>query len=165
MEESSHRLGMTVLEIRDTVKGYESLDEEVIQRLMNAEGFCPLTPDLQMRVLGQLVRSPSWLVAEVGGTAILVTNQWIVSIHGDSLAHCVVTLMKYRNAIANELETSVTGEIQTPFAENTGPLQEVVRRRERQGRDRDKLSKVGWMLGGAVAGTMLTIIVNVLTGG
>ena len=169
MEESNHPLGMTVLEIRDTVAGYESLSEEIIQRLMNAEDFNPLTPDLQRRVLGQMMPSPSWLVAEVEGTAILVTNQWIVSIHGDSLAHCVVTLMKYRNAVAKTLGTTVKGKIQTPIVENTGPLHEVVSRREREGRFRDKLSRIRWELAsaaaGAVIGSALTILVSMLVGG
>ena len=42
MEESHHPLGMAVLEIQDTVAGYESLNEDVIQRLMAAEGFSTL---------------------------------------------------------------------------------------------------------------------------
>ena len=169
MEESNHPLGFTVLEIRDTVAGYENLSEETIQRLMDAEDLSPLTPDMQRRVLGQMIPSPSWLTVEIDGTAVLVTNQWVVSIHGDSLAHCVVALVKYRNAIEQVLGTAVKGEIQSPIAENTGPLHEVVRRREREGRFKDKISKFRWELAwaaaGAVMGSALTILVSMLVGG
>lgn len=165
MEESNPPLGMTVLETQDTVTGYESLDVEVIQRLMAVEDFSILPPSLQRRVLGQMVPSPSWLVAEVGGSAILVTNQWVVSIHGDSLIHCVAALVKYRNAVATELAATVVGELQTPIVENTGPLREVVMRREKARRFKDNVEKVGWMLVGAVVGFTLTMLGNVLLGG
>ena len=165
MKESSHPLGMTVLEMQDTVAGYESLNEDVIRRLMTAEDFSALPPSLQRRVLGQMIPSPSWLVAEVGGSAILVTNQWVVSIHGDSLVHCVAALVKYRNAVATELAATVIGNIQTPVVENTGPLSEVVKRRETEVRFRDNAKNVGWMLVGAVVGSVLAMLGGVLVGG
>lgn len=165
MEESNHPLGMTVLEMQDTVAGYESLNEEVIKRLMAAEDFSALPPSLQRRVLGQMIPLTSWLVAEVGGSAILVTNQWVVSIHGDSLVHCVAALVKYRNAVATELAATVIGDLQTSVVENTGPLSEVVKRRETERRFRDKVKKVGWVLVGAVAGYVLAMLGGVLVGG
>ena len=165
MEGSIPPLGMTVLETQDTVTGYESLDEKVIQRLMAVDDFSTLPPSLQSRVLGQMIPSPSWLVAEVGGSAILVTNQWVVSIHGDSLLHCVAALVKYRNAVATQLAATVVGELQTPVVENTGPLRDVVTRREKEGRFRDNVGKAGWMLAGAAAGFALSILGNVLVGG
>ena len=80
---------MIVLEVQDTVSGYERLNQEIIQRLMDAEAFSDLVPSMQSRVLGQMIPSLDWLVAEVNGSVILVTNQWAVSIHGDTLVHCV----------------------------------------------------------------------------
>ena len=165
MEESSHPLGMTVLEVQDTVAGYESLNQEIIQRLMATEDFSTLLPSMQRRVLGQMVPISSWLVAEVGGAVILVTNQWVVSIHGDSPVHCVEALIKYRNAIASELAATVIGELRTPVVENTGPLNELVIRRERRRRFRGYMNRAAWMLAGAVAGMAITMIGSVLVGG
>ena len=169
MEESSHPLGMTVLEIQDSVVGHERLNEDVIRRLMDAEGFSTLPPDLQRRVLGQMIPSPSWLVAEVEGSAVLVTNQWVVSIHGDSLAHCVAALVKYRNAVAITLSTTVTGELHTPFVGNTGPLSEVATRREKERRSesrfRDNVKMACWTLAGAIAGFVLAMVGRLLIGG
>ena len=169
MEESNHPLGMTVLEVQDTVVGYESLNEEVIRKLMAAEDLCTLPPSLQRRVLGQMITVPSSLVAEVSGAAILVTNQWVVSIHGDSLVHCVAALVKYRNAVATQLAATVTGEVQTPVAENTGPLQEMVTRREtlrdKRRRLREYVKAAGWAFASAVAGALLGVLGTVLLGG
>ena len=169
MEESNHPLGMTVLEIQDTVSGYESLNEEIIQKLMTTEGFSSLAPNLQRRVLGQIIPSSSWLVAEVDGVAVLVTNQWVVSIHGESLAHCVAALVKYRNAVAVKLATTVTGDLLTPFVENTGPLSEVTTRLENEksseGRFRDNAKMAAWTLAGAVIGFALTMLGTALVGG
>ena len=162
MEESNHPLGMKVFEIQDTVAGHKSLTEAVIQRLMTAEDFSPLPPNLQRRVFGHMIPTPSWLVAEVSGAAIIVTNQWVVSIYGDSLFHCIAALVKYRNAVATVLVTSVTGEVQTPVAENTGPLSEVVTLRERKGRFKTNVRRVGWVLVGAALSGLLTMIANVL---
>ena len=165
MEEPNYPLGMTVLEVQDTVVGYENLNEEVIQRLMAAGDFGTLPPSLQRRVLGQMITVPSSLIAEVGGSAILVTNQWVVSIHGDSLGHCVAALVRYRNAIATELATTVTGEVKTPVVENTGPLSEVVFRRENERRLKDNAKEARKLLAGAVAGGVLGILGSLLVGG
>ena len=169
MGESNHPLGMTVLEIQDTVTGYESLNEDVISRLMAAEDFRTLPPNLQRRVLGVMIPSPPGLVAEVGGAAILVTNQWVVSIHGDNLAHCVAALVKYRNVVATELAAVVSGTLYAPVVENTGPLRELVERRERQIRFRGKVRTAGWTLAGAVVGSALgilgTLLISFLIGG
>ena len=169
MEESNHPLGMTVLEIHDTVAGYESLSEDVISRLMAAEDFRTLPPSLQRRVLGMMIPSSSSLVAEVDGAAVLVTNRWEVSIHGDNLAHCVAALVKYRNVVATELAAVISGTLYTPVVENTGPLRELVERRERQIRFRDKVTKVRWMLASALIGSALgilgTLLISFLIGG
>ena len=164
MERSNHPLRMTVLEVQDTVAGYKSLDQGVIQRLMAADNFSILPPDLQRRVLGQMITVPSSLVAEVGGAAILITNQWVVSIHGDSLVHCVAALMRYRNAVATELATTVIGELKTPVVENTGPLSEVVVRREKERRFRDNVKDVRLVLAGAAAGAVLGVLGSLLVG-
>ena len=96
-----------------------------------------------------MIPSPSWLVAEVSGAAILVTNQWVVSIHGDSLVHCIAALVEYRNAVATVLAATVIGEVQMPVAENTGPLSNVVALREKKGRFRARVRRTGWVLAGA----------------
>lgn len=165
MEVTNHPLGLTVLEVKDTVEGYEGLNPEVIQKLMATEAFGILTPSLQRRALGQVTTSASSLVAEVSGAALLVTNQWIVSIYGDSLAHCIEAFMRYRNAVATVLAATVIGNLQTPVVENSGPLNALVIRREKRRQFRSVVDRAGWMLAAAVAGVALTMIVNVLVGG
>ena len=120
---------------------------------------------MQRRVLGQVIPSPSSLVAEVGGSAVFITNQWVVSIHGDSLAHCIEALLNYRNAIAVELGATVTGVLQTPVVENTGPLREVVTRRENERSSQRTINKFYWLIAGALAGAALSAVGSVLIGG
>ena len=157
-EDSNNALGMTVLEIRDTVEGHANLSEQTVLELMRAEDLHEMTHSMQRQILGQLITSPGAVVAEVRGSALYVDNRWAVSIHGDSLAHCIDALVKYRNAVAIQLATTVTGVLQTPAIDNTGPLNEIVVRRQKQKRMRDNAQKIGWMLAGAFAGAGLSIL-------
>ena len=163
--QSDHPLGMTVLDIQDTVAGYGNLNEEIVRKLMVAEDLSVVPHTLQERVLGRLITSPDALVADVSGSVVVATGQWVVSIHGDSLAHCVDALLKYRNAVATQLSATVTGQLTTPFAENTGLLRKVVMRRARRRRIRNFLNKAGWVAAGAVAGCLVTLMVDRVMGG
>ena len=163
--ETNHPLGLTVLEIRDTVEGYASLSEHTVLELMNAEDLHEMTHSMQTRVLGHVVTSPRAVVAEVSGSALVVTHRWVVSIHGDSLAHCIDALLKYRNAVAIQLAATVTGVLQTPVVDNTGPLREVVMSRQKKVGMRDNVKKVGWTLAGAIAGAVLGVLGGWIVGG
>ena len=70
MDATNHPLGMTVLEIRDTVEGHASLSEQSALELMNAEHLHEMTHSMQRRVLGQVITSPGAVVAEVSGSAL-----------------------------------------------------------------------------------------------
>ena len=164
MDETNHPLGMTVLEIRDTVEGHASLSEQYALELMNAEDLHEMTHSMQRRVLGQVITSPGAVVAEISGSALYVDHRWVVSIHGDSLAHCIDALLKYRNAVAIQLAATVTGVLQTPVIDNTGPLREVVVRRQKNMRVRDNVKKAGWMLAGAIVGTALGVLGGLIVG-
>ena len=118
--QSDRRLGMTVLDIQDTVVGYRNLNEEIVQRLMVAEDLGVVPHSLQERVLGRLITSPDALVADVSGAVVVATGQWVFSIHGDSPVHCVDALLKYRNAVATQLSATVTGQLTTPLGETLG---------------------------------------------
>ena len=156
---------MTILDFHDTVAGYDNLNGEIVHKLMVAEDLEVVPHSLQERVLGRFITSPDALVADVNGSVVLATGQWVVSIHGDSLAHCVDALLKYRNAVATQLSATVTGQISPPFSQNTGLLHEIVTRRDKQRRIRNFFNKAGWLAAGALAGCLLTLVVEKLIGG
>ena len=142
----------------DEVRGYQSLNQATVQHLMASEDLDVLTPSLQRSTLGQVITTPDVLTAEVNRAAILVTHQWVVTIYGDSLAHCMDALLKYRNAVATQLRATVTGVLKTPVIENTGPLREVVMHRQKKVGMRDNVKKVGWTLAGAIVGAGLSLL-------
>jgi hypothetical protein len=156
---------MTDLEIQDRVNGYASLDQEIIRKLMGAEGFRPLTPVMQQRVLGQMIPSPSWLKAEASGSAIIVTNEWVVSVRGDSLEHCVAAMMQYRNAVAGQLGATVTGTLRTPAIDNIRPLHEVAARRESRWRLRGGVKTFSLLVAGALVSLVFTVVASLILGG
>ena len=81
--------------------------------------FISKAANLQGRALGRLAPAPHWLVAEVrmeasGAAAVIVTDQWVVSIYGDNADNCVEALLKYRDAIVTALDAKVTGISRAP---------------------------------------------------
>ena len=142
----------------DEVRGYQSLNQATVQNLMASEDLDVLTPSLQRSTLGQVITTPDALTAEVNRAAILVTHQWVVTIYGDSLAHCIDALVKYRNAVATQLATTVTGVLRTPSIDNTGPLHRNVMHRQKKIRMRNVVKNAGWMLAGAFVGAGLSIL-------
>ena len=87
-----------------------------------------------------------------GAAAVIVTDQWVVSIYGDNADNCVEALLKYRNAIVTALDAKVTGTLQrTPFGEA------VARYEFRQG-----IIGVGWQLGLALAGAVIGIALGAI---
>lgn len=162
---SDHPLGMTVLDFQDTVAGHGSLSKEIVQKLMDAEDLDIVPHRLRGPVLGELITSRDALVADVNGSVVLATGQWMVSIHGDSMAHCTDALLKYRNAIATQLSATVTGQLTTPLAGNSGLLDKTVTRRIRKQRIRNFFNRAGWVAASAVAGCLLTLMVQKLIGG
>ena len=164
MKKTNLPLGLTALEIQDTVEGYVSLTEHAALELMNAEDMHEMTPTIQRRVLGHMIASPNAVVAEVGGSALVVTQRWVVSIHGDSIGHCIDAFLKYRNAVATQLTATVTGVLLTPVVDNTGPLRDVVVRRQKNIRTRNNVKTAGWTLAGAIAGAAIGIFGGFIVG-
>jgi hypothetical protein len=161
---TNNRLDWTVLEIRDTVDGYRNLNEATVQKLMASEDLDVLTPSLQRSILGQVITTPDALTAQVNRAAILVTNQWAITIYGDSLVHCMEALLKYRNAVATQLKTTVTGVLKTPFVENTGTLSDAATRRDKKKRIRNFANQVLWAVVPALVGAVLGVVGTALYG-
>ncbi len=165
MEDSNHPLGMMVLEMQDTVADHGSINEASVRMLMAADDMAVMSHSMQRRVLGQLITSADALVAEVGETALVVTGQWVISIHGDNFNDCVDTLLKYRNAVAVQLGATVTGALTNPVTGNTGALRGVALRRERRMRLRNWVGTACWTVAGALMGAALGVAGCVLFGG
>ena len=155
---TDNQLHWTVLEIQDTVDGYRSLDEATVQKLMASDDLDDLTPSLQRSTLGQVITTPDALTAEVNRAAILVTNRWVVTIYGDSLAHCMEALLKYRNSVATQLQTTVTGVLKTPSVSSAGSLSDAAKEREQKRRIREFAAKACWALVPAMVGAGLGIV-------
>ncbi len=160
MAQTNHPLGMVVMGLQDAVSGYPRLDQQTKDRLMQSTELNSLTHNLQRQILGQVVTTPSALVAEVKDGAILVTNEWTVSIYGRDFEHCADVMMTYRNAIAEELKASVSGDILDPPSVATGPLGEWVTQQQKQ-RESRKNTRANIRL---VVGAVLSWILGVFSG-
>ena len=160
MRNTGYPIPMTIVELWDCVAEYPQFDGAVRQELLGADEISPLSPDLQRRMLGQMSLSSEGLIAEVEGAAVVVTNDWVVSIYGKDKTHCLASLIKYRNAVATRLGVCVTGVLRTPPSGNTGPPTEWVSRREGQKRMKATLVNLKWAVVSGVVGYVLCLLVG-----
>lgn len=98
---------MEALELKIRVTGHPTLDQSIRESLMAGEAFRPLSHSLQRQLLGQ-VASGNWLTAQVQDTAVLITEDWVVSIHGKKLINSVSTMTVLLNSIGQESGAPVT---------------------------------------------------------
>ena len=159
MEQVDNPLGLIVLEVADTVAGYPKMDQATKDKLMESEVFSELVPSLRGVAIGHMSPTPSSLVANVDESVLIVTDGWVVSIQGETLSHCVDVLIKYRNVVAMQLGTTVTGEMRTPIVENPGPLVQRVARQQRRGARRQRMWQVGLALMGLVGSGVIGFLI------
>ena len=142
---------MEVLDLKIRVPGHPTLDPSTKKSLMAGEAFSPLPHSLQMRLIGHIA-SGNWLTAQVQDSAVLVAEDWVVSIHGKKLSHIVSAMAVLLNSIGRELNAPVAVDLLTLQNGNGEPLHISLRRQFR----RDRI--VGAIKWGA------TIIVSALVG-
>ena len=118
---------------------------------MAGEAFSPLPHSLQRRLWGH-VASGTWLTAQVQDSAVLVAEDWVVSIHGKKLSHNVSAMAVLLNSIGQELNAPVSVDFPTLQNGNGESLHISLRRQFR----RDRI--VGTIRWGA------TIVVSALVG-
>ena len=142
---------MEILDVTVKVPGHPKLDPSTRESLMAGEEFSPLPHSLQMRLFGHMP-SGNWLTAQVQGSAVLVAEDWVVSIHGKKLSHNVSAMAVVLNSIGQELNAPVSVNFPTLQSGNGEPLHISLRRQFK----RDRL--VGAIKWGA------TIIASALVG-
>ena len=107
--------------------GHPTLDPSTKESLMAGEAFSPLPHSLQRRLWGQVV-SETWLTAQVQDSAILVAEDWVVSIHGKKLSHNVSAMAVLLNSKGQELNTPVSVDFPTLQNGNGESLHTALRR-------------------------------------
>ena len=77
---------------------------------MAGEAFRPLPHSWQRRVLGQIA-SGNWLTAQVQNSAVFITEDWVVSIHGKRFINRVYAMTVLLNSIGQELDAPVSVDL------------------------------------------------------
>jgi hypothetical protein len=143
---------MEVLDLKLRVPNYPTLDQATKESILAGEEFSPLPHSVQLRLLGQLAHG-NWLVTQVQDSAVLITEDWVVSIHGKKLVHTVSAMAVLLNSIGRQLNTPVEVDLLTLQNGHDEPLHLLL---ERQSRKDRVIGAVKW--GG------VTIIVSALVG-
>ena len=100
---------------------------------MAGEVFRPLPHGLQSRLRGQPVPA-GWIAAQVQDSAVFIADDWVVSIHGKKLIHCVSTMSVLLNSIGRNLSVPVEFDLLTLQNGNDEPLHRLLERQSRRDR-------------------------------
>ena len=100
---------------------------------MAGEAFNPLPHSLQMQLWGHLAPE-DWLTAQVQDSAVLVAEDWVVSIHGKNLSQNVSAMAVLVNTIGQELDAPVSVDFPILQNENGEPLHISLKRQSQRGR-------------------------------
>ena len=109
------------------------LDQSTRESLTAGEALRPLSHSLQMRLLGQ-VAAGNWLTAQVQDSAVFIAEDWVVSIHGKKLIHCVSAMSVLLNSIGQELDAPVAVDLLTHQNGNDQPLHRVLEHQSKRDR-------------------------------
>ena len=103
---------MKTLDLRLQISGKETLDNETQQRLWTTGLFQPLSHSQQLRLLKHVVPGGAF-AAQIQDSAIIITHDWVVSIHGKNILRCVSAMGPLLNSIVKELATAVELDVLT----------------------------------------------------
>ena len=142
---------MEILDLRIEVLGHPRLNLYTKEHLMAEEAFSPLPHSLQMQLFGHIA-SGNWLTAQVQDSAVLVAEDWTVSIHGKKLSQNVSAMAVLLNSISQGLNAPVSIDFPTLQSGSGEPLHTSLRRQSQKDRT------IGIIRWGA------TIIVSALVG-
>ena len=142
---------MEVLDLKLTVLNHPTLDQSTKESLLAGEEFSPLPHSAQLRLLGQLAHG-NWMASQVQNSAVLITEDWVVSIHGKKLVHTVSAMVVLLNSIGRQLNAPVEVDLLTLQNGHDEPFHRLLERQSRKDR------VIGAMKWGA------TIIISALVG-
>ncbi len=103
---------MEVLDLKLRVPNHPTLDQATKESILTGEEFSPLPHSVQLRLLSQLANG-SWLATQVQDSAVLITEDWVVSIRGKKLVHTVSAMAVLLNSIGRRLNAPVEVDLLT----------------------------------------------------
>ena len=124
---------MEVLDLKLRVPNYPTLDQSTKESILAGEEFSPLPHSVQLRLLGQLAHG-NWLATQVQDSAVLITEDWVVSIHGKKLVHTVSAMAVPLNSIGRQLNAPVEVDLLTLQSGHDEPLHLLLERQSRKDR-------------------------------
>ena len=146
---------MEILELKLRVPGRPILNQSTKALLIEGEALSPLPHSLQARLPGPFVER-NGLTAQVQNSAVFITEDWVVSIHGKDLMQCISAMSVLLNSISRELGESVEVDLLTQQNNKTDePLHIELARQVRKDRIKAGLKWGITILASALAGALI----------
>ena len=118
---------MKTLDLKLRVTGHASISGSTKEALWETDAFRPLPHSTQRKWL-TMVPPAVWFSAEVQGSAVFISEDWVVSIYGKRLINCVAAMSTLLSTISHELGAPVAVSLLTPSIERDEPFHRVLKR-------------------------------------
>ena len=145
---------MEILDLTIRVPGHPKLVPSTKESLMAGESFSPLPHSLQIQLLGQITPG-NWLTAEVQDAAVLVAEDWVVSIHGKDLSTNVAVMAVLISAISQGLHAPVSVDLLTLQSGNGESLHDSLRRQFQRDRSIGTIKWGATIIASALVGALV----------
>ena len=102
---------METLDLRLQVSGHQLVDSDVREILNDIQAFAPLSHSAQAKFLKNINLGSNTHVVRVQEAAIIIDEQWVVSIHAHKLHQCVSAMVVFLNEVGEAMETRISIEV------------------------------------------------------
>ena len=146
------------------VSGHTTLDRSVKESLLADEAFAPLSNSLKVRLAGDVNPGAGWLSVQVQDTAVFIAEDWVISIHGARLLHCISAMCVVISVIGQQLDALVSIVLLNPLNKDDNRLYSLLNSERSRNRIRGGLFWVFTILTSGIVGALIGFSIQVLAG-
>ncbi len=139
------------------VSGHEMVDSDVREILNDIQAFAPLSHTAQAKFLKNINLGSNTHVLQVQEAAVIIDEQWVVSVHAHKLHQCVSAMAVFLNEVGGAMETRISIEVLDRVNDDGLPLASALERQVRMERLGQYIEKGIFLLFGALISLAIAI--------
>ena len=132
------------------------MDAEIREAINQCPAFRRLSHSAQSKLPRNTIIRPDSLIFQIGEAAVIIDQQWVVSIHADGIDQCIAAMAALQNAMTDDLDLRISIEMIERVNKDGLPLDKAL---EREGK-RDRLDRYIGIGVGIVGGGLIALAIG-----